>query len=385
MKKLKITREQYNALILAEQKRLTINPTNVLTESINENVEKLDEGWKEIVLGISMLMGLNLTGQNDLTAKKALSDANIMNQIETTLEDKSKTEELINLMKEKGIKDPSDMLAKNAEEIVDNFNELSDKEKLGAKLNVVTVKSLKALDSKLKQGYALKSVDVSQDTIKSNQPEKIVEIEDTVDFEFGNMKNLFDTGGYNLTNDGRQAIKDAIDSVKSQGGEIISVEIESSTDAQRMPSFISKQDKTGNIKLANLRSNSVNEIVSELVGSAKITTREIPDNGSDIVSAEEFKRADDAKDEVKLKELKAATAEKRYVKLKIVAKFTLKSEDPEPIPDKIITNMRAEVVKLYGGSKGTIKIGGKKPHFKHKKFKCKRLVDKTGVANCFTF
>ena len=95
MKKLKITREQYNALILAEQKRLTINPTNVLTESINENVEKLDEGWKEIVLGISMLMGLNLTGQNDLTAKKALSDANIMNQIEATLEDKSKTEELI--------------------------------------------------------------------------------------------------------------------------------------------------------------------------------------------------------------------------------------------------------------------------------------------------
>jgi len=329
MKKLKITREQYNALILAEQKRLINNPSNVLTESINENVERLDEGWKEVVLGISMLMGLNLTGQNDLTAKKALSDANIMNQIEATLEDKSKTEELINLMKEKGMKDPSAMLAKNAEEIVDNFNELSDKEKLGAKLNVVTVKSLKALDSKLKQGYALKSVDVSQDTIKSNQPEKIVEIEDTVDFEFGNMKNLFDTGGYNLTNDGRQAIKDAIDSVKSQGGEIISVEIESSTDAQRMPSFISKQDKTGNIKLANLRSNSVNEIVSELVGSAKITTREIP--------------------------------------------------------DKIITNMRAEVVKLYGGSKGTIKIGGKKPHFKHKKFKCKRLVDKTGVANCFTF
>ncbi len=383
--KIKITKGQYNALLLAEQKRILNNQTNVLTESINENIERLDEGWKEIVLGISMLMGVNLSGQNDLTAKKALSDANVMNQIEATLEDKSKTEELVNLMKEKGMKDPSAMLAKNADEIVNNFNDLSDKEKLGVKLNVVTVNNLKSLESRLKQGYAVKSADISQDTIKSNKPQKIVTIQDTVDFEFGNMKNLFDTGGYNLTNDGRQAIKDAIDSVKSQGGEIIGVEIESSTDAQRMPSFISKQDKTGNIKLANLRSNSVNEIVSELVGSAKITTREIPDNGSDIVSAEEFKRADDAKDEVKLKELKAATAEKRYVKLKIVAKFNLKSEDPEPIPDKIIKKMRFELVKMYEGSKGTVKIGGKKPSFKHKQFKCNIKKDKSGVANCFTF
>ena len=47
--------------------------------------------------------------------------------------------------------------------------------------------------------------------------------------------------------------------------------------------------------------------------------------------------------------------------------------------------MRFELVKLYEPSSGTVKIGGKKPKFKNSNFKCKRLVDKSGVANCFTF
>ncbi len=383
MKKIKITQEQYNKLIITEQKRLFNNPSDLLSESINKNSELLEEGWKEIVLGVAMLMGLNLTGQNDLTAKKALSDANIINQIEATLEDETKIQELIGAMKEKGMADPSSMLAKNADEIVNNFNKLSDKEKNSAKLNVVTANTLKSLDSKLKQGYALKSSDISQDTIKGVQQQKIVTIKDTVDFEFGNMNNLFDTGGYNLTEDGRQAIKEAIDSVKAQGGRIISVDIESSTDAERFPSLIDKNDPTGNIKLANLRSESVNNIISGLVDGAEITSREIPNNGSDVVSSETFKKYANNK-EAKQK-LEDKTAKFRYVKLNIVAEFTQESEEPEPKPDKIITKMRFELVKMYEGSNGTIKIGGKTPKFKHKKFKCKRLTDKTGVANCFTF
>lgn len=383
MKKIKITQEQYNKLIITEQKRLFNNPSDLLSESVNRNAELLEEGWKEIVLGVSMLMGLNLTGQNAVGAEKATHDVNIMKQIEATLEDKTKTQELIDAMKEKGMKDPSVMLAKNADEIEDNYNELSDKEKMGIKLSVVAVNNLKALEGKLKQGYALKSSDISQDTIKGVQQRKIVTIKDTVDFEFGNMNNLFDTGGYNLTEDGRQAIKEAIDSVKAQGGRIISVDIESSTDAERFPSLIDKNDPTGNIQLANLRSESVNNVVSGLVDGAEITSKEIPNNGSDVVSAETFKKY--AKNKDALSKLREQTSEYRYVKLKIVAEFTQESEDPEPKPDKIITKMRFELVKMYEGSKGTIKMGGGKPQFKKKQFKCKLKKDKTGVANCFTF
>jgi hypothetical protein len=274
-------------------------------------------------------------------------------------------------------------LAKNADKIVNNFNKLSDKEKKGAKLGTVTATSLKSLENKLKQGYALKSTDMTQDTIKGTQQQKIVTVQDTVDFEFDNMGNLFDTGGYNLTEDGKQAIKEAIDSVKTQGGRIISVEIESSTDAERFPSLIDKNDPTGNIKLANLRSESVNNIVSGLVDGAEITSREIPNNGSDVVSAETFKKYANNKDAKQ--KLEDETAKFRYVKLNIIAEFTQESEEPEPKPDQIIKKMRFELVKMYEASNGTIKIGGKTPKFKHKKFKCKALKDKTGVANCFTF
>jgi hypothetical protein len=383
MKKIKITREQYNSIILAEQKRLSNNATDLLSESINENVVRLDEGWKDVVLGISMLMGVNLTGQNSAMAQKAINNVDVMNQIEATLEDEGKIKQLVDAMKEKGMKDPSAMLANNAEEIVNNFNDLSNKEKLGVKLSVVTVKNLKALEGKLKQGYAVKSTDIKQDTIKSDAKQKIVTIQDTVNFEFDNMNNLFGTGGYNLTEDGKQAIIDAIESVKSQNGKILSVEIESSTDAERVPSLITKDDPTGNIQLANLRSNSVNSIVSGLIDGASVTTREIPNNGSDIVSADMFKKVASNKDE--LSKLRKQTADFRYVKINIVAEFTQTSQEPEPQPDKIIKTMRFELVKMYEASKGTIKIGGGKPHFKHKKFKCKKLKDKSGVANCFTF
>jgi len=383
MKKIKITEGQYERLILAEQNRIINTSSDLLSESVNKNSELLEEGWREVVLGVAMLMGLQLTGQNDIIAKKSLSDATIMNQIESTLEDEEKTQELVDLMKEKGMKDPSAMLAKNADEIVSNFNELSNKEKLGVKLSVVIAKNLKSLESKLKQGYALKKSNISQDTIKSNQPQKIVIIQDTINFEFGNMNNLFDTGGYNLSEEGKKVINDAVESVKSQNGKILKVEIESSTDAERIPSLISKEDPTGNIKLANLRSQSVNNEISGMVDGAEITTREIPNNGSDVVSADMFKKAATNKEE--LGGLRQQTSEYRYVKINIVAEFTQESEDPEPQPDKIIKKMRFELVKMYQGSSSTIKLDGKTPKFKHKKFKCKRLKDKKGVANCFTF
>ena len=383
MTKIKITREQYNKLVLSEQQNRQNKTNDILTESINKNVELLEEGWKEVVLGISMLMGLNLTGQNNVAAEKAVHNANVMKQIEATLEDKTKTQELVDIMKEKGIKDPSAMLAKNAEAIVKRYNEIADDDDINIKLGTITVHNLKGLEGKLKQGYALKSAEMSTDTIKSNKKPSVVVVKDTLSVDMGNMQNLFDTGGYNLTQDGKQAIKDAIESVVSQGGKILSVEIESSTDAENMPSLKSKEDPTGNIKLSNLRSQSVNDIVAGLVSDAEITTREIPNNGSDVVSSDTFKKAATNKD--KLAKLRQETSEFRYVKLNIVAEFTSETEDPNPKPDDIIKKYRFEVVKMYETSSSGKKMGGGKPKFKKKQFKCKLKKDKTGVADCFTF
>jgi hypothetical protein len=275
------------------------------------------------------------------------------------------------------------MLAKNAETIVKRYNEIADDDDFNIKLGVITVHNLKNLESKLKQGYAVKSAEMSTDTIKSNKKTSIILIKDTLSVDMGNMQNLFDTGGYNLTQDGKQAIKDAIESVISQGGKILSVEIESSTDAERIVSLISKEDPTGNIKLSNLRTQSVNDVVGGLVSDAEVTTREIPNNGSDIVSAEAFKKAATNKDE--LAKLRQQSSEFRYVKLNIVAEFTSESDEPEPKADEIIKKYRFEVVKMYETSSGGKKMGGGKPQFKKKKFKCVLKKDKTHVADCFTF
>jgi hypothetical protein len=384
MKKLKITKEQYDRLVLTEQKvRTNVYVDGILTEDINNKAELLDEGLKDILLGVSMLIGLNLSGQNKDIGDKALNNANIMKQIEATLEDKNKTQELIDAMKAKGIKDPSAMLASNAEKIIDRYNEISDDKDINIKLGVVAVKNLKSLESKLKQGYAVKSAEMSTDTIKGVQTNKIIVIKDTLSVYLDNMQNMFVTGGYKLTEDGKKAIKDAIESVTSQGGKIISVEIESSTDAERMASLITKEDPTGNIALANLRSQSVNDVVGGLVSGTEVTTREIPNNGSEVVSAEMFKQA--AKNKEELLSLRDKSSEFRYVKLNIVAEFTTESTEPEPKPDEIIKNYRFEVVKMYETSSSGKKIGKRKPSFKHKKFKCKKQKGNSIVDKCFTF
>ena len=146
MSKIKITIEQYNKLILAEQKNRQNKFNDILTESINKNVQLLEEGWKEVVLGISMLMDLQLTGQNNVAAEKAVHNVDIMKQIEATLGDESKIEELVKIMQEKGIKDPSSMLTKNAEKIVKRYNEIADDDNFNIKLGIITVHNLKALE-----------------------------------------------------------------------------------------------------------------------------------------------------------------------------------------------------------------------------------------------
>lgn len=384
MKKIKITKEQYERLVLTEQKRVLNTENYFLTESINGNAELLEEGWKDIVLGLSLLMGLQLTGQNNAIAQKAVQNKDIMNQIEATLEDEDKTQELIDKMKEKGMADPSAMLSKNAETIINNFNDLSDKEKMGAKLSVVTVKNLKSLESKLKQGYALKSTDIKKDTIKGVVEKNIVQVKDTVKFEFGNMNNFFVTGQYKLSEDGKSAILDAIDSIKSQNGKVLSANIISSTDAEDMPSLKSKDDPSGNITLANYRAESVSNLVSGLIDGGNVTISTIPNNGSLEFSADMFKKAKIAGTSAVIR---GKSAKYRYVIVEFVVEFTDETEEPNPQPDKYIEKYRFEVVKMYEGSSGTIKIGGKKPSFKHKKYTCKRkkLKDKSIVSKCATF
>ena len=93
MTKIKITSEQYKSILLREQENRLNASGNVLNENLELGPELLEEGWKEVLLGVALLMGVGLTGINKTMAQNALKDEQTMSQIKATLEDENKTRE----------------------------------------------------------------------------------------------------------------------------------------------------------------------------------------------------------------------------------------------------------------------------------------------------
>jgi len=122
MLKIKITKEQYEKIILFETK----NKSQILSE-----------GFRDEVLGISKLMGINLTGLNDEIATKALNDQKVLSNIKKRLENESDLDELIKALEEKGLKNPKENLSNNVNKIIKNFNKLNPKEKIGIKTLII--------------------------------------------------------------------------------------------------------------------------------------------------------------------------------------------------------------------------------------------------------
>lgn len=151
---------------------------------------------------------------------------------------------------------------------------------------------------------------------------------------------------------------------------------------KKIQKFKSKDDPTGNIKLANLRTQSVTNALHILGVDSNVTHREIPNNGAEVVSTKEFQKY--AKDPKATAALREKTSEYRYVTIKIIATFESKSEEPKSV-DKVIQNYRFELVKVIESTGKTHKIKSKTT-FHHKKFKCsKKKLGGRIVDACTTF
>ena len=382
MAKIKITQKQYDTILLREQESRLSVYRPIITETLDPSAELLEEGWREVVLGVAMMLGVGLTGQNKLIAQDAVKNAQTMSQIKSTLEDSTKIGELVDLLKEKGMKDPEGKLVQNAEKVVDEFNKISDNNDLKYKVDVKAVNNIQALKGKLGQGYALKGIEKTTDTVKGIHKVP-VSVTDTLEISLGS-DNLFVTGGFTLSPNGIDSITIAIDEIKKQGGKIESVSIESSTDAERIVKFMNENDPTGNIKLANLRTQSVSNLIGS-IDSVPITHREIPNNGSHVVSTQDFLKV--AKDPKATASLREKTSEFRYVKIKIVATFEPTDSDSTLTkPDQIITKYRFELVKVNEATGKNNKITTKTT-FKNKKFKCTKKKHRGSyiVDACTTF
>lgn len=380
MSKLRITQQQYNAILIHESKSRLKASESVITEVLNEDAHLIEEGWKEVVLGVAMMMGIGLTGMNKVVAQDAVKNANTMAQIKSTLEDTDKTKQLVDLLKQKGMKDPETKLAQNAEKVMDQFNKIAADDDIKYRVDTKVVNNLQALKGKVNQGYALKNAEMSTDTVQSAPTETLaIEVTDTIEVDLG-TDNLFITGGFTLSPAGVDTITVALDEIKKQGGKVISAYIESSTDAEEIVKFKNAEDPTGNIKLAELRTKSVADLIGNQEQGISITHREIPNNGSNVVSTKEFKQA--AHDKQATAQLREKTAEFRYVKIKIVATFTTPDTATKQPPANIIQHYRFELVKVIENAGKTRKISTK-THFKQKKFRCKKhRRGKIDVAKC---
>ena len=368
MKRLKITHKQYEAILLNEQ-------TNRLIDE--QPKEILGEGFKEVLLGIAMLMGVGLSGPNAAVAQSALQNDATISQIKATLEDETKLKELVQDFAEKGMKNPDSLMAKNAQNIVDKFNKLASEKDKTYKVSNKVVTNLQSLSQELDKGYAIKKLDIGSDTIKGQTITKTITVKDTVEVILGN-DNTFITGGFTLSSEGITSIKSTIDGVKNINGKVVSANIESSTDAESVPKFKSEEDPTGNIKLANLRTKSVTDLLQTLDSEIKITHREIPNNGSDVVSAKQFLAA--ATDRKELQELRNKTSEFRYVKLTLVFEIEQKVSE-ETAPETVVKNYRAELIRVFDIDKVKPPSGGPPIIFGGKKLKC----GGSGSNKCFTF
>ena len=376
MNRVKITAKQYNTILLFEQKnRLKTNSIQI-NESFNNNTQLLEEGWREVLLGVAMLMGVGLSGPNAAVAQNALQNNTTISQIKATLEDETKLKELAQDLAEKGMKNPDSLMAKNAQNIVDKFNKLASEKDETYKVSNKVVTNLQSLSQELGKGYAIKKLDIGSDTIKGQTITKTITVKDTVEVTLGN-DNTFITGGFTLSYEGENAIKSTIDGIKKINGKLISAKIESSTDAESVPKFRNEQDPTGNIELANRRTKSVTDLLQSVDSEIKITHREIPNNGSDVVSAKQFLTTANNKEE--LKQLRDKTSEFRYVKLTLVFEVEQKVSE-ETAPETVVKNYRAELVRVFDIDKVKPPGGGGIPiTFGGKKIKC------ASSNKCFTF
>lgn len=122
MIRLKLTQKQYNTILLNEQRERLEARNSMINENTSPNTELLKEGWKEVVLGIALMLGVGLTGQNKIVAQDAVKSKETMSKIKETLEDEDSLAELVDALSEKGMKNPENKLSKDPEELVNKYN-----------------------------------------------------------------------------------------------------------------------------------------------------------------------------------------------------------------------------------------------------------------------
>ena len=117
----------------------------VLISHINESQPTkkiIKEGWREVVLGTAMLMGVKLTGVNAETATNALNDPKTIKEIEDALSSQ-KIERLADTLEQGGLKDAMNKIQANSFKIITNLSLAADEHGISSNVSIYNSENIK--------------------------------------------------------------------------------------------------------------------------------------------------------------------------------------------------------------------------------------------------
>ena len=137
MTKIRITEKQYELILLHEKENKSIikEGQDAITVDLN------------VLLGITSILGFNLSGMNEIKAEKALKDETVYNDIKETLENKDKLDELVKSLEIKGMANPAKKIYDKMSTIISKFNSLAKENGFDIKLTSKVMVILNSLDS----------------------------------------------------------------------------------------------------------------------------------------------------------------------------------------------------------------------------------------------
>ena len=230
----------------------------VLIDHINEGGPKqvIEEGWKEVVLGTAMLMGIGLTGANAQTANNALEDSEILKKIELTLSGPN-IEKVANTLEKGGLDNAMEKIEDNADQIKAKFDYAAKKKGVTSNITIYTTKSKSSVKGKVRQGYAISDIEVTQDTVWT--PKDKIELDNTVEIVLD--ANHFNPGTFELSDSVKAEIKSTVDGVGVDGGISIALKPEQGPqlDWETMGNQekVVSREKTAKYRYVKIKINSV--------------------------------------------------------------------------------------------------------------------------------
>ena len=245
----------------------------------------------------------------------------------------------------------------------ENLNKLLSVDLDDVSMGVINTGSRSIAKSKLKQGYVLSDIKITSDTILKKGD--VVYMGDTITLDF-DSDVAFRTATFNLTETYRQELLNKINEISEINGKITKVTVESSTDTEPI--------KMGNQKLAELRSNSVVDILNTM-GLGNVEVINLPDQGPNVYSRTMSNQ--------EREQARQETAQYRYVMITIEYEVEVVVPSEQTV-EEVINKYKFEMVKVTPKQDiGTYKFKGKSVEHKPlKQPKCKKVRHNTKMTAC---